>query len=281
MSGDIRHMSRAGKTFYFASMWLDRDARAKAAVAYCFCRTVDDLADDNPPGPERMRALTGIMTAIKLRDVHHSDAGAMVRLAEEYPEILEPALSLVEACAADVPGLEIRTERDLISYSHGVAGNVGLIMYPLLGGSDPRGRALADDLGIAMQCTNIARDVMADLKAGRMYLPHEWLLAPDLRGLLLGDALTESSVVHAVGRVLEVGRQHYRRGLSGLHYLSPRARLAIRIAADCYSAIGERVVRKGRLVRRRAVVPLRRKIIVAFRAIQGRAPLAAQLSGAR
>ena len=69
--------------------------------------------------------------------------------------------------------------------------------------------------------------------------------------------------------MLRVGREHYRRGLEGLRYLNPRARFAIRVAADCYAAIGERVIHDGKLVRERAVVPLRTKVLLAVRALQG------------
>jgi phytoene synthase len=281
MNNDLRHMSRAGKTFYFASLWLERSVRDKVAVAYTFCRTVDDLADDQAPGIERTRSLEDLLMALRERNGEHRIAGPMVRLIEEYPEIRDATVDLVRSCAADGPGIRIETEADLVTYSHGVAGNVGLMMFPLLGGTDPRGRALADDLGIAMQCTNIARDVLADLENARVYLPREWLLTDDIRGILHGNAIVEASVVHAVHRVLEVGRVHYRRGLRGLRYLNPRSRLAIRIAADCYAAIGERVIRDGKLVRHRAVVPLTRKVTVALRALQGRTPLASLSSGAR
>ena len=279
MSAALRHMSRAGKTFYFASLWLEKRVREDAAIAYTFCRTVDDLADDQAPGIERTRSLMDLYRAVERGDRSNDRAEGIVRLIERYPSIRQPVLDLVAACCDDGPGVELKTEADLIAYAHGVAGNVGLIMYPLLGGSDPRGLVCADQLGIAMQCTNIARDVRADLENGRVYLPEEWLLARDISGLLSGDRLTEASVVFAVRRVLEVGREHYRKGLRGLRYLNPRARLAIRVAADCYAAIGERVISQGKLVRHRAVVPFARKVLVAMRAVSGQAPLASQPLG--
>jgi len=269
MTAELRHMSRAGKTFYFASLWLEKPVRHKAAIVYAFCRSVDDIADDQEPGPERTRALNGIEAALKQHDHAHPIAGNLVALFREYPSLYQPAVDLVRACAADGPTIRLETEQDLISYSHGVAGNVGLMMYPLLGGYDPRGLPLADQLGIAMQCTNIARDVLADLQQGRLYLPRVWLGTEDVRGIVAGDMRAEAAVVRAVEQVLRVGRKHYQRGLEGLRFLNPRARFAIRVAADCYAAIGERVVRDGRLVRQRAVVPLGTKALLALRALQG------------
>jgi phytoene synthase len=269
MTRELRHMSRAGKTFYFASFWLEKGVRRNVALVYSFCRCVDDIADEQQPGPERTAALDGIVSALEQHDSSHPVAGPMVSLIDDFPALYHPTIDLVRSCAADGPTIRIETERDLIDYSHGVAGNVGLMMYPLLSGEDPRGLPLADQLGIAMQCTNIARDVLADLRQGRVYLPRTWLGMEDVRGLLTGDPRTEAAAVRAVGQVLRVGREHYRRGLEGLRYLNPRARFAIRVAADCYAAIGERVIRDGKLVRERAVVPLRTKVLLAVRALQG------------
>jgi phytoene synthase len=267
---ELRQMSRAGKTFYFASLWLERSVRQDVAIAYSFCRTVDDIADDQPQGLARSQLLAGIIKAVRSGDTHHSIAAGMVSLIRRFPQIKEPTESLVEACAADGPGLLIETEGDLLQYAHGVAGNVGLLMYPILGGTDPRGLELADQLGMAMQCTNIARDVLADLRIGRTYLPSDWLVRDDIRGILRGDEQLERSVVQAVEQVLAVGERLYRSGIQGLSYLPARSRLAIRVAAECYAAIGSRVIRNGRLARNRAVVPLTEKILLALRVARTR-----------
>jgi phytoene/squalene synthetase len=128
MSEELRHMRRAGKTFYFASLMLDGSVRRDVAVAYSFCRTVDDIADDNPPSEQRTAALREIAAALRARDVEHPISGGMVALLDRFPEIETPVLDLVAACEADVPGLVIRDDAELVSYAHGVAGNVGLLM---------------------------------------------------------------------------------------------------------------------------------------------------------
>ncbi len=268
--GELQHMSRAGKTFYFASLWLDQSIRKDVAVAYSFCRTVDDIADEQPIGLERTRALAALRDALLNENADDSRAAGLLGLIRRFPGIKAPAVALVEACAADGPGLVIESQDDLLRYAHGVAGNVGLLMYPILGGADPRGLQPADELGMAMQCTNIARDVVADLRNGRLYLPSDWLIQDDIRGLLRGDEAIEQSVVAAVQRLLSLGAELYASGLEGLAWLPARSRFAIRVAAECYAAIGSRVVRNGRLVRTRAVVPLFEKVGLAVRAARGR-----------
>jgi phytoene synthase len=265
VSDALRHMAKGGKTFYFASMWLDRSVRNDAAVAYSFCRMVDDIADNLTPGEQRTTLLHGLLEAITTENRAHPKAQGMVELISRFPRIKSPVQDLIESCARDIPGIHVENELDLIHYSHGVAGTVGLIMYPILGGRAPEGERYAADLGIAMQCTNIARDVVADLSDNRVYLPREWLAGTDLRGLLKYDPLVEMTAVAAVRRLLVLSDEYYTRGLQGLPYLAPRCRFAIRVAAACYAAIGERVILGNKLARHRAVVPLRSKLMIMLR----------------
>jgi phytoene synthase len=267
-------MSRAGKTFYFASLWLDRSLRADVATTYCFCRLVDDIADTLPIGARRSDSLRCLAEAISSHNLENPDARDILAIIERFPQIRSPIEQLIRSCDADVPGLVIETVTDLIHYAHGVAGTVGLVMYPLLGGTDPAGQPLAADLGIAMQLTNIARDVLSDLEQGRVYLPREWLKGRDLSDLLLYEPTIETIAVGAVHQLLSLANQYYLRGLQGLPYLNTRCRFAIRLAAHCYAAIGTRVVRNGVLARQRAVVPLHAKILLIARAAQ---PLNASL----
>lgn len=263
MSVEVGLISRAGKTFYFASRWLEKGVRDDTVLAYNFCRTVDDIADSRPAHSDRDARLRAIANAVRQLDGDHALVSPLLPVINRYPEIQEPLVALVEACRADLPTLSITDEHDLARYAHGVAGNVGLIMYPILGGRSPLGRAHAADLGIAMQYTNIARDILEDRAHGRIYLPHSWLAGRDLRTLLDTPSDTEEVVVRAVQHLLTLADERYAHGLSGLRYLAAGNRFAIRVAATCYAAIGARVIRNGRLARNRAVVPLSKKILLA------------------
>ncbi len=272
MTEEMRLMTKAGKTFYFATLWLSDQARNDAAVAYSFCRKIDDVADGGLPEEQRDEYLRSVARAVRACDAGFPGLGKIVSLIERFPEIKGPLAALVDACREDTADLFICNESDVERYSHGVAGNVGLIMYPILGGVAPEGRSFAADLGIAMQCTNIARDVLEDLRRNRVYLPAEWLGGVDVRHILLGDPIVERRVVEAVQRLLGLARARYERGLSGLEYLEPRSRYAIKVAARCYQAIGDRVIRNGELARARAVVPFYEKLLLACRESITRAP---------
>lgn len=263
MNRELRHMACAGKTFFFASLWLPRIVREDAAVAYTFCRAVDDIADD-PKGTERAR-LPELIRGIERRESGVPLVQGVLGLIERYPEVEEPLLELVRSCAQDGPGIAINSTEDLQRYCEGVAGTVGLLMYPILGGRDSRGRAYAQALGVAMQCTNIARDIWADVADGRVYLPRAWLGGGDLAQLLDGGATESRTVTTAVEQLLELAAERYTFGLSGLGYLSPECRRGIEIAARCYGAIGGRVLSHGALARSRATVPFFQKVGIAAR----------------
>jgi phytoene synthase len=263
MSGEMRLISKAGKTFYFATLWLDKRVRFDAALAYDFCRTVDDIADGTLSDGERDAQLREIALAVTHADTTHRLVRPLMPLIARYPEIQAPLAALVEACRTDTASLRIHNEADLERYAFGVAGNVGLIMYPILGGRTDAGRSYAADLGIAMQYTNIARDIFEDLARNRVYVPTSWIGEQDIRKLGADITRSEQVVVEAVQRLLRRADERYARGLSGISYLAPENRFAIKVAARCYAAIGERVIRNGHLVRERAVVPLSRKIVLA------------------
>lgn len=263
MSGEMRLISKAGKTFYFATLWLEKQVRFDAALAYDFCRTVDDIADGAFSDTERDASLREIALAVTHGDTNQRVVKPLIPLIARYPEIRAPLAALVEACRTDTSALRIQNEEDLERYAFGVAGNVGLIMYPILGGRAAAGRSFAADLGIAMQYTNIARDILEDLARDRVYIPSAWVEEEEVRGLLAAAPTTERKVVQAVTRLLARADERYARGLSGITYLTPENRFAIEVAARCYAAIGERVTRNGHLNRERAIVPLSRKIVLA------------------
>lgn len=263
MSAETRLIAKAGRTFYFASLLLRRDLRRDIALAYYFCRTVDDIADADPPPADRDATLERLAQAILEGDTNHEIVRPLGPLVAKFPHIRNYLSALALACQRDSKTLSIRDEAELETYAFGVAGNVGLLMYPLLGGVDPEGEPLAADLGIAMQLTNIARDVLEDRERGRVYLPTEWIDGRDLHQMTAEELRTDRVVVEAVRRMVRLARARYERGLSGLRYLAPENRFAIQVAARCYAAIGDTVIQGERLAAHRVIVPLSKKISLA------------------
>ena len=170
----IEVMHKYGKSFYWASFFLGKKHTSNAAVLYEFCRFLDDLADGNEKN--KAERLNEIATAIASnKDLSKPCIRNFLTLSKNNEISVQPALELISGMQMDQTVFELKTERELLRYSHAVAGTVGVMMCKLLGCKEKDAYAFAVDLGIAMQLTNIARDVLEDANMGRRYIPEEWL----------------------------------------------------------------------------------------------------------
>jgi phytoene synthase len=253
---------RHSKSFSLAARLLAPPARRHAELLYAWCRTADD-AVDRAESPTAARAALARLRADLDRVYCHqpTDDPATAALAcvvdacqlpRHYPEELLAGMEM------DLDCQRYATFEQLLLYCHRVAGVVGLMMCHALGVRDERALPHAAHLGIAMQLTNIARDVGEDWARGRLYLPLAWLAGePPPHGQPLPDELARPALI----RTLQVARRYYASGERGLAYLDARSRLAVRTAARVYAAIGERIARRGyRVSAGRAVVSRWRKL---------------------
>ncbi len=257
-------MARGGRTFHLASRLLPARMRLHAAELYAYCRFADDVADEDEAGKgEQLAAVIAAMEADPLGD-EAAMLGWPVQLEAEYPGISRIAVTLTRALAADTDPRQIATEPELLQYAFGVAGTVGLMMCRILG-APPEGAQAASHLGIAMQLTNIARDVREDRERERYYLPAEWIAPAALQAALDGgDPLP---LVAATRRLLARAEDFYASADAGMHFLPLRARVAILAAAACYREIGVVVGRNIPLSwSRRATVSGSRKAVLVAQA---------------
>jgi len=267
MSRDGGHASleRHGSTFALAARCLDPASGALVARLYAVCRALDDLADDAEPGfaGRRLRRIRAELANGTPNDALAVELTA-VAAAGGFP--LAPALALVDGLLSDLGPVRLADRRALESYAYRVAGTVGEMMAPLLGAHGPRAQRHAVDLGIAMQLTNIARDVLDDARADRRYLPASWLdLAPG--ELARPTPATRAAAAPAVLRLLDLAERYYASGFEGLVHLPPRARVAVAVAGEVYRAIGgELRARGGAYWLGRVVVPRRRRWAVGVKA---------------
>ncbi|WP_456267594.1 phytoene/squalene synthase family protein [Kushneria sp. AK178] len=268
-------LARHGKSFRFASYFMERDDAHDAALLYMACRELDDLADqDMPTEAENAGAHQRLMM---IRQELLAGAGSdpithvLIDLRERRGLDTRAAVALIDALIEDVrtPAL-IQDERGLMRYCYGVAGAVGVLMCPVVGADDsaiPHGI----DLGLAMQMTNIARDVREDAEMGRRYLPADWVghLTPE--ELAHADSEQRERVAHAVDRLLTRAEAYYTSAADGFNRIPGRNRRAIAVAADVYRAIGCRL-RRERLAwwQGRVHVSLPGKLWLATRRLSGR-----------
>jgi phytoene synthase len=237
------------RSFRWASALLSRGQRRKVAALYAFCRAVDDLADAEWVTDEDRRDLQNLLAALE------AEPGAEHMWPENYVWFRELCLEcridfrvvreLLLGMISDLGLVRLKSDDELVQYCYRAAGTVGLMMCSVLGVRDLRALRHAIDLGIAMQLTNIARDVREDAEASRVYLPAERLgeygVLPE--DLVEGD-VDEQAVRVVVTDVLDLAERYYNSGDAGMHYLPPRARWAVLVASRLYRGIGRRLRRR-------------------------------------
>ncbi len=176
--------------------------------------------------------------------------------------------ALLDGFAMDLEGRRHQTIEDVKAYATCVAASVGLMMACVMGVRDRAALARAADLGIAMQLTNIARDVGEDARNGRLYLPIAWL---DEQGVdadaFLRDPRYSPAIGAVVQRLLDEAARHYRLGHAGIQSLPKPCRHAIRTAALVYEAIGKSIAANGYdSVSQRATTGLATKLALMLKA---------------
>jgi phytoene synthase len=271
-SGSMRNGSRS---FFAASLLLPRRVRRPAAILYAYCRLADDAIDRSGDPAQALTALRDRLTRIyDGRSLEHATDRnfAEVVAAHRIPRALPEAL--LEGFAWDAEGRRYRCYGELKDYAARVAGSVGAMMAVIMGARSEEALARACDLGVAMQMTNIARDVGEDARNGRLYLPVEWLqqtgIAPES---WLREPRFNPGIGYAVERLLRAADLIYQRAEAGISLLSPGCRPGIRAARLLYAEIGAEVARSGfDSVTRRAVVSRRVKLRLVARAFAGAKP---------
>lgn len=250
-------IARGSKSFFAASLLFDRRTRERAWLLYSWCRRCDDLSDgqdhghdlSDVPDPiarlERIRAMTDLALAGETVGDPAFDALRIVAAETRLPHRF--ARDLIEGFRLDLEDWRPRSEADLYRYCYHVAGAVGCMMAVVMG-VPPDDAATLDracDLGMAFQLANIARDIEEDDRAGRCYLPQEWLAEMDIPpGQHMKPPFRPRLVVLAK-RLVDTAAAFEASARLGTPRLGLRSAWAVLAAAGIYGAIGREVAARG------------------------------------
>ncbi len=229
-----------GKSFYWASFFLPKKNRIAASRLYSICRYLDDVADNTKLNTSSQ--IKNIFNQIKENE--SSEINIFFKKNNINLGILK---DLIDGLISDQQNVRVTDEKELIDYSYKVAGTVGLMMLPIINTKDAEARKHAIDLGIAMQLTNIARDVYEDAKMDRLYLPKEWLGQVSVSDLIDNklDDQKKRLIELSIKNLIELSDKFYANGFSGMKFIPLRTRLAIFFAAKIYKGIGEKIKSDG------------------------------------
>ncbi|HLH46286.1 MAG TPA: presqualene diphosphate synthase HpnD [Acidimicrobiales bacterium] len=269
---------REARNFSYGIRLLPAPKRRAMSALYAVARRIDDVGDGDDPPSLKRKALDALGDDLRAIAADPSAGGsdpvlvALSDAARRWPLPFSALHELIDGCLMDVDGTEYETIDDLVVYCRRVAGTVGRLSLAIYGSSDPpRGQPLADALGVALQLTNVLRDVVEDRdRMGRIYLP-----AADVRRF--GCAPDLSGPVDAVAALIsfEAARaaEWYAEGLQLLPLLDRRSRACTAAMAGIYRRLLDRIRRDPTAVLRgRLSLPTTEKALVAGRAlVRGRA----------
>jgi 15-cis-phytoene synthase len=258
-------MRTHGKTFYWASFFLG-SRRQHVLNLYQLCRYVDDVADTASDAAKAKLALENLRQDLAKQNTEVVFVKQAIELKKHAGLPLDALDLLIREARDEHPFQQPSNEDDLLAYAFGVAGSVGYMMRPLLGCSDAKANHAAVALGIAMQLTNIARDIGEDARIGRIYVPANWHKNAKLDFLLQNTTDASSTAQQWAKRLLTLADVYYTQAEAGLHYLPFGSRLAVRAALCMYRHIGEEVkkIAPGNYLKQRAHLSRSKKIYLLF-----------------
>ncbi len=264
---------REAKNFAYGIRLLKPPERRALSAVYALARRIDDIGDSAAPAGQRHEALVAVRKELDDLDAATEDPvlAAVADTAARYALPMEAFGELIDGCEMDVVGTTYATIDELVGYCRRVAGSIGRLSLAIFGSSDPaRAVPLADDLGVALQLTNIVRDVLEDRGNGRVYLPADDARAVgcpvDLSGppALLAD-LVAFECVRA--------QEWFERGFGLLDLLDARSRACVSAMAGIYHRLLGRIARDPLAVTRgRVSLPSWEKAFVAVRSLAGARP---------
>ena len=261
--------SRAAN-FYYGIRLLPAERRRGLCAVYAMARRMDDIGDGTLDAEAKLARLAAVRTSLAALSVSSSDpvVAALGDAVQRFDLPLDAFEDLVDGVEEDVHGATYGTFPDLEVYCRRVAGSVGRLSVAVFGSSDrERAMGLADDLGVAMQLTNILRDVREDMGRGRVYLPREDLDRFSVRDLGLAEP---EAVARLVRFEVDRAREWFRRGLQVLPLLDARAASCVSAMTGIYRRILARVERRpGDVLERRISLPSWEKAWVAARSLVG------------
>jgi len=262
---------RSRSNFYYAFLTLPRRRRDALYAVYAFCRTVDDVADlGSDPAAQRAGLDAWRRDVARCFEPgpppEHPIARQLAEAVHAYPIPRAALEAIIEGCAMDLERMRFETAEDLYPYCYRVASAVGLCCIEIFGYTDPRARDYAVHLGTALQLTNILRDVGADAREGRVYLPQR-----DLREFGVSEAdLVAGRHDERFVRLMEYqaarARQFYALAAQAYPVVDARSLIAAQIMGGIYRALLDEIVaRRFAVFGDRITLSARRKVAIALR----------------
>ena len=244
----INLIEKHAKSFYWASFFLSKDTFRKCSSLYNFCRTLDDIVDDDKNLEKKRENFIKFKKDFINKNLNKLVIEEMWSLINSEKISTKVVIDLFDGVETDLnESVQINSKKDLIVYSYKVAGTVGLMMSKILKVKNKQALKGAIDLGIAMQLTNIARDVCEDKKRNRQYIKHDF---------------------SSIKEVINYSQIFYQKSFSSISDIPLRSRFSVIVARRIYRKIGDYIIKQKNIDNYnkagKIYVPLTGKIIQTF-----------------
>lgn len=284
LSAAFQHCRRVtrhhARSFYFCSFLLPPAKRKAAYAIYAFCRHIDDVIDESMDcgtGTQELPAPTREILRSDLETLERGEsplpfAPAFMETTRQFGIERQLYLDLIEGCCRDREPVGIRTFDELEDYCYYVAGVVGLMMSKVFGLNEASAVPQAVEMGIAMQLTNILRDIHEDFRMGRIYLPSEEWPEWGVTRQHIAEQRNDDAWKHYLRMQIKRARGYYQRAARGLVLLEPDgSRQTATLMARIYGGILDEIENADYdIFSRRVHVPFSRKVAHALRLSLGR-----------
>ena len=236
------------KSFYWASKFLPKKILKKVINIYAFCRLQDDLVDEG----------------IKIED--SSEVEELENIIKSYGVSKNIISNLMEGINSDENFKRFKDNSELLRYCYKVAGVVGLMMIKALDIKQSEAKYFAIDLGMAMQLTNISRDIMQDYKKNRIYIPENTGINKDIISNMTSE--NEVKLKKVVNQIILKSEIYYKSSLNGMRYIPIRSRLAILVSLRIYQGIGIKIIKtEEKFIHENIYVTNKEKTLIVVKAL--------------
>ena len=217
-------LKKHAKSFYWASFFLSKDTFKKCSSLYNFCRTLDDIADNNTNLQSKKEIFLKFKKDFENKNLNNQIINDMWSIVDSESISKQIVIDLFDGVETDLEEkVVINSKKDLLVYSYRVAGTVGLMMSKILKVKNKEALKGAIDLGIAMQLTNIARDVCEDKERNRQYVSHDF---------------------SAIREIINESQIFYENSFNSIRYIPFKSRFSVIVARRVYRKIGDYILKQ-------------------------------------
>ncbi len=220
-------LKKHAKSFYWASFFLSRNILNKCSSLYNFCRTLDDIVDDNNDLSSKREIFLKFKKDFENKNLNNRIIKDMLSIIDSESISKQIIIDLFDGVETDLEEkVVINSKKDLLVYSYRVAGTVGLMMSKILKVKDKEALKGAIDLGIAMQLTNIARDVCEDKARNRQYVKHDF---------------------SSIRAIINESQVFYERSFTSISSIPVKSRFSVIVARRVYRKIGDYILKQNNI----------------------------------